>query len=552
MKKIVKVLMLVIAVAVLAPSSVLAGSYELSGYKERTYFEERINLENINRRGGNIRVRLDSRDSYFEDVTLNIDNGRYTIKNKEGTAFDFYVDDKTKNITLSGYAILYKGDKNLRVDITELNPNNGEIVKNIRKYDNEYIKRYNPIKIFGERGERITLEVSDGYSFVNSYDDIIGGLNRRTGTKEISFNIADSPVLFAPIISGNSNNRLEIKCTRQNGEVEYITLDAKDSNSFRPSNRNQNSGSQGQNDTRAKMPQSKDQISIDTVAVDISKDSYGLKLNRVDISEKIAGQLRVGGVYAVSLPKTSTMTFKDTGRLTAKNASLKNVKISEDKKSILFEISKITDGKQASIYVDDLSIETNTEMPSGAYTLHFSRLVDPLVQEPLSEFDLLESREIVINGREYVLKAIDKTNFVEVNNNFKEVGDIVFQIGKKKYLLNGEEGALDVAPFIRNNYTMMPLRAVGEVIGLSVDWVDNTKTVTLTDESGNLLLVRPGESFYRKNGKKVKMPTKAIVKDSRIFLPISVIAEAFDLKRDKDFFWDQENMQVRFVIQVEK
>lgn len=551
MKKIVKILMLVVAMSVLVPSFAFAGSYELSGYKERTYFEEKINLENINRKGGNIRVRLDSRESYFEDVTANIDGGRYTIKNKDGAAFDIYVDDKAKEVTLSGYAILYKGDRNVRVDISELNPYNGEIVKNIKKYDNEYVKRYNPIKIFGERGERITLYISDGYAFVNSYDDIVGGLNRRTGKKEISFNIVDSPVVFAPIISGNSNNRLEIKCVHQNGSVEYITLDAKSGNS------DANAGSrrtenQKTNEPWGKMPASKDQISIDTVAVDISKDSYGLKLNRVDISEKMADQLQVGHVYAISLPKASTMTFAKTGRFTAKNASLKNVRISEDKKSILFEVSKVTKGKQASIYVDDLAIDTNTEMPSGEYTLLFSKLVDPLLQEPLSEFDLLESREIVLNGKECVLKAIDKTNFVEVSNNLKEVGDIVFQIGKKKYLLNGEEGALDVAPFIKNDYTMMPLRAVGEVIGLSVDWVDNTKTATLTDESGNLLLVRPGESFYRKNGKKVKMPTKAIVKDSRIFLPISVIAEAFDLKRDKDFFWDQENMQVRFVIQVEK
>lgn len=551
MKKIVKILMLVVAMSVLVPSFAFAGSYELSGYKERTYFEEKINLENINRKGGNIRVRLDSRESYFEDVTANIDSGRYTIKNKDGAAFDIYVDDKAKEVTLSGYAILYKGDRNVRVDISELNPYNGEIVKNIKKYDNEYVKRYNPIKIFGERGERITLYISDGYTFVNSYDDIVGGLNRRTGQKEISFNIVDSPVVFAPIISGNSNNRLEIKCVHQNGSVEYITLDAKSGNgdANAGSRRTEN---QKTNEPWGKMPASKDQISIDTVAVDISKDSYGLKLNRVDISEKMADQLQVGHVYAISLPKASTMTFAKTGRFTAKNASLKNVRISEDKKSILFEVSKITKGKQASIYVDDLAIDTNTEMPSGEYTLLFSKLVDPLLQEPLSEFDLLESREIVLNGKECVLKAIDKTNFVEVSNNLKEVGDIVFQIGKKKYLLNGEEGALDVAPFIKNDYTMMPLRAVGEVIGLSVDWVDNTKTATLTDESGNLLLVRPGESFYRKNGKKVKMPTKAIVKDSRIFLPISVIAEAFDLKRDKDFFWDQENMQVRFVIQVEK
>lgn len=551
MKKIVKVLMLVIVVPLLVPSFVFAGSYELSGYKERVYFEEKINLENINRRGGNIGVRLDSRESYFEDVTASIDGGRYIIKNKDGAAFDFYVDDKTKEVTLSGYAILYKGDRNVRVDISELNPYNGEIVKNIKKYDNEYVKRYDSIKIFGERGERITLYISDGYNFVNSYDDIIGGLNRRVSPKEISFDIVDSPVVFVPIISGNSNNRVEIKCVRQNGSVEYITLDPKSGNS------NANAGSRKtenpkKNESWGKMPVSKDQISIDTVAVDISKDSYGLKLNRVDVSEKIADQLQVGRVYAISLPKASTMTFANTGRFTAKNASLKNVRISEDKKSILFEVSKVTKGKQASIYVDDLSIDTNTEMLSGEYTLLFSKLVDPLVQEPLSEFDLLESREIVLNGKECVLKAIDKTNFVEVSNNLKEVGDIVFQIGKKKYLLNGEEGALDVAPFIKNDYTMMPLRAVGEVIGLNVDWISNTKTATLTDESGKLLLIRPGDSFYRKNGKEVKMPTKAIVKNDRIFLPISVIAEAFDLKRDKDFFWDQENMQVRFVIQVEK
>lgn len=47
---------------------------------------------------------------------------------------------------------------------------------------------------------------------------------------------------------------------------------------------------------------------------------------------------------------------------------------------------------------------------------------------------------------------------------------IELTIGSKKYTVNGEAKEMDVAPFIKNGRTFVPLRFVSEALGAEVDW----------------------------------------------------------------------------------
>ena len=53
------------------------------------------------------------------------------------------------------------------------------------------------------------------------------------------------------------------------------------------------------------------------------------------------------------------------------------------------------------------------------------------------------------------------------------------QIGKKSATVNGKEVVLDVAPFIVNGRTLVPIRFISETFGAQVNWDGNTKTVTI-------------------------------------------------------------------------
>ncbi|GAB6991322.1 stalk domain-containing protein [Paenibacillus pini] len=52
-------------------------------------------------------------------------------------------------------------------------------------------------------------------------------------------------------------------------------------------------------------------------------------------------------------------------------------------------------------------------------------------------------------------------------------------VGKKDFILNGLRKSSDVAPFISQGRTLVPLRLVSEQLGLKVKWEQNTKTVTI-------------------------------------------------------------------------
>ena len=54
------------------------------------------------------------------------------------------------------------------------------------------------------------------------------------------------------------------------------------------------------------------------------------------------------------------------------------------------------------------------------------------------------------------------------------------QIGSDVMTVNGQVHQLDVAPEIKDGHTYLPLRAIAEALGATVDWVTDTKGITLT------------------------------------------------------------------------
>lgn len=52
-------------------------------------------------------------------------------------------------------------------------------------------------------------------------------------------------------------------------------------------------------------------------------------------------------------------------------------------------------------------------------------------------------------------------------------------VGKKEFILNGKKNSSQVAPFIYQGRTLIPLRLVSEQLGLNVKWEQSTKTVTI-------------------------------------------------------------------------
>lgn len=87
----------------------------------------------------------------------------------------------------------------------------------------------------------------------------------------------------------------------------------------------------------------------------------------------------------------------------------------------------------------------------------------------------------------------------------------------------------DVAPYIKNSRTYVPIRFIAEELGFDVKWDAKTKKVTMTDGESTVELTI-GSKTMLVNGKKVKLDAPAEIKDQRTFVPLRAIAEAFGKK----------------------
>ena len=84
----------------------------------------------------------------------------------------------------------------------------------------------------------------------------------------------------------------------------------------------------------------------------------------------------------------------------------------------------------------------------------------------------------------------------------------------------------DIRPTIADSRTLVPLRAVCEAIGLGVEWNGEFRQITITDGSKILVLEIDGTTMTV-DGEPVALDTPPCIVNDRTMIPIRAIAEAF-------------------------
>lgn len=105
------------------------------------------------------------------------------------------------------------------------------------------------------------------------------------------------------------------------------------------------------------------------------------------------------------------------------------------------------------------------------------------------------------------------------------------------------KGQVDVAPFIHNNRTMLPIRFVAESLGMDVQWINETRTVLLTDKTTRVEIPVDTNKIIV-NGKTYESDTKAMIKNDRTYLPIANVARALGLVDGKEIIWNAATQEV--------
>ncbi|MGB9802100.1 MAG: copper amine oxidase N-terminal domain-containing protein, partial [Arcobacter sp.] len=114
------------------------------------------------------------------------------------------------------------------------------------------------------------------------------------------------------------------------------------------------------------------------------------------------------------------------------------------------------------------------------------------------------------------------------------------------YFVNGERYSMDVSPIIRDSRTFVPVRFLGEAVGFKVSYDPKKKEVLL--ENGNIIL-KIGSNIYKSFGNELSMDTAPFIENSRTFVPLRFVMEAFNFKVD----WDEytKSITIRGIIRVD-
>lgn len=196
----------------------------------------------------------------------------------------------------------------------------------------------------------------------------------------------------------------------------------------------------------------------------------------------------------------------------------------------------------STIEISGLKLYLDRTLPNGGYSLmgvYSSNGIWENSSSDKSEYEkngVFKYEPITIEG-----------NYVNVITSGRNVDDstvtkkITMTVGENKLNSGENEILLDSPAYINGEgYTMLPVRAIAEALDATVNWDENTKTVSIL-RGQRIMSIEVGSDEMYINGTKVPMNTKAAIKDERIFVPVRDIANALSISNIE---WNEETKTI--------
>lgn len=98
-----------------------------------------------------------------------------------------------------------------------------------------------------------------------------------------------------------------------------------------------------------------------------------------------------------------------------------------------------------------------------------------------------------------------------------------------KVLVENKPLVLEVAPMVQDGRTLVPLRAIFEALGATVEWEPSTKTITGTQEN-KIIILQLDNKIASIDGVEVELDVPATAINGTTLVPVRFIAESLDAK----------------------
>ena len=234
------------------------------------------------------------------------------------------------------------------------------------------------------------------------------------------------------------------------------------------------------------------------------------------------------------------MDFEDNGKVEVTEGNIDvDVDINKGRDTSYLELKVNDDSSEAStIVISGLELYLDRTLPTGGYALtnvadtnkKDSKPINILWENSASakanydESGLFKYKEITVNK-----------DYVNVITSGRDQDDsmtkrkIIITIGASTMTAGTDTIKLDAPAYINSeNYTMLPVRAIAEAFGATVNWDDASRTVTVLSGQRIISMTIGSKTMYI-NGTPVSMNTSAAITNERTFLPVRDLANAIGI-----------------------
>lgn len=142
----------------------------------------------------------------------------------------------------------------------------------------------------------------------------------------------------------------------------------------------------------------------------------------------------------------------------------------------------------------------------------------------------------------YIVQRDDKSD--EEKNTAEQVQPtkVVIPIGSQVIYIGDETYKLDVPPYITNDVTKLPLRAISDIFKADIYWNGAEKSIDIEVGEDKIHMAVGNKKMYV-NGYAVPLSAAPEISDGRAFVPLRDMSQIFGIN---DIKWDGESKTVSF------
>lgn len=142
----------------------------------------------------------------------------------------------------------------------------------------------------------------------------------------------------------------------------------------------------------------------------------------------------------------------------------------------------------------------------------------------------------------YIVQRDDKADEEENAAEQVQPTKVVIPIGSQVIYIGDETYKLDVPPYITNDVTKLPLRAISDIFKADIYWNGAEKSIDIEVGEDKIEMAVGNPKMYV-NGYAVPLSSAPEISDGRAFVPLRDMAQIFGID---DIKWDGESKTVSF------